>query len=364
MSQPDQDDDKQFDPTPKKLEDARKKGEVPRSVDLTTAAAYAGFVVAAFAIGATSLSRIGAILADVLANAPTLAQDIFNGGQQARVGGIAMSIITWASPWFAIPAAAVILAIVAQRSFVVAPTKLMPKLSRLSIVANAKNKFGRSGIFEFVKSFTKLLIYSTVLGTFLVSRTPEIIMTVNLHPNFVAAIMLKLSLSFILLVLVVAVTIGAVDFLWQRAEHIRKNRMSRKEVVDEAKQMEGDPHIKQQRRQRGQAIALNQMLADVPDADVIVVNPEHFAVALAWSRAPGSAPICVAKGVDEVAARIREIANKNAVPIHRSPATARAIYAAVDIGQQIWPEHYQAVAAAIRFAEQMSRQAKSAGWRS
>lgn len=364
MSQPDDDDDKQFDPTPKKLEDARKKGEVPRSVDLTTAAAYAGFIVAATAVGSASLTKMGTVLSGVLADAPSLAQDIFNGGQQARIGGIAVSIITWASPWFAIPAAAVILAIIAQRSFVVTPSKLMPKLRRISIVANAKNKFGRSGMFEFAKSFTKLLIYSTVLGAFLLSRTPEIIMTVNLPPNFVAAVLVKLSLSFIFLVLIVAVIIGAVDFLWQSAEHIRKNRMSRKEVMDEAKQMEGDPYIKQQRRQRGQAIAMNQMLADVPNADVVIVNPDHYAVALKWSRDPGSAPVCIAKGMGDIAARIKEVANKNAIPIHRSPATARAIYAVVEIGAQIWPEHYQAVAAAIRFAEDMTRQAKKFGWRS
>ena len=129
--------------------------------------------------------------------------------------------------------------------------------------------------------------------------------------------------------------------------------MSRKEMTDEAKEQEGDPHVKQQRRQKGYEIAMNQMLADVPDADVVVVNPTHYAVALKWDRLQGGAPICVAKGVDDIAARIRETANENNVPIHRDPPTARALYATVDIGEQILPEHYRAVAASIRFAEKM-----------
>ena len=167
-----------------------------------------------------------------------------------------------------------------------------------------------------------------------------------------------MSVEYFGIVLLLAFTIGGIDYLWQHQEHLRKNRMSRKELQDEAKQTEGDPHTKQQRRQRGYEIAMNKMLADVPDADVVIVNPTHYAVALKWSRAAGAAPICVAKGVDEVAARIRQIASESAVPIHRDPPTARALYASVDISQEIQPEHYQAVAAAIRFAELMRRKAR------
>jgi flagellar biosynthesis protein FlhB len=161
-----------------------------------------------------------------------------------------------------------------------------------------------------------------------------------------------------MLVLLVAVTIGGADFLWQKFSHLKRNRMSRKDLMDEMKDSEGDPHVRAQRRQRAQEVANNRMLQDVATADVVVVNPTHYAVALKWKRGSRTAPICVAKGVDEVAARIRERAALAGVPVHSDPPTARAVYAGVKIGEQIRPEHYRAVAAAIRFAEAMRGRAR------
>ena len=127
--------------------------------------------------------------------------------------------------------------------------------------------------------------------------------------------------------------------------------------MDEVKHSEGDPHIKQQRRQRAVEIAMNQMLSDVPDAGCRDRQPTHYAVALKWDRLSSGAPVCVAKGIDEIAARIREVAAENAVPIHSDPPTARALHASVDIGDEISPDHYVPVAAAIRFAEAVRRKA-------
>jgi len=160
------------------------------------------------------------------------------------------------------------------------------------------------------------------------------------------------------LVVITTLLFGGIDYFWQRMQHLRRNRMSRKDLTEEMKDSEGDPHVKQQRRQRGQEIATNRMLRDVVQADVVVVNPTHYAVALKWSRKGRTAPICVAKGVDEVAARIRAKAAEAGVPLQSDPPTARAIYATVEIGQQIRPEHYRAVAAAIRFAESMRKRRK------
>jgi flagellar biosynthetic protein FlhB len=126
-------------------------------------------------------------------------------------------------------------------------------------------------------------------------------------------------------------------------------------MMDEHKNSEGDPHLKAKRRQKGQEIATNRMLSDVKTADVIIVNPTHYAVALKWDRASGRAPICVAKGVDEIAARIRERAAESGVPLHSDPPTARMLFVHLDVGQEVQPEHYRAVAAAIRFAEAMSK---------
>ena len=166
-------------------------------------------------------------------------------------------------------------------------------------------------------------------------------------------------MSFLFIVVLISGAIGGIDAIWQHFEHLRKNRMSHKEIMDENKNTEGDPHLKQERRQRAMSIAQNQMMADVPSADVIVVNPTHYAVALKWSRLPGEAPVCVAKGVDEIARAIREKAIENGVPIHSDPPTARSLHATTNIGDQIAPDLYRAVAAAIRFAETMRKRAKN-----
>ncbi len=353
-------DDKQHEPTQKKLDDARRKGEVPRSSDLTTAAAYAGTLLVAVALGQSSLKGIAATLTGLLAQADLVSRDMFGGGGQVFLGGILLDISARLSPWFLVPGLLVLLTTFVLRSFVVAPDKLMPKASRISPLSNARNKFGRSGLFEFAKSFVKLSIYSIVLGVFLWRRLPMLLETIALTPALATAVLLELCVAFFTLALMIAVSIGGIDYLWQRQEHLRKNRMSHKELTDEFKQNEGDPHVKQQRRQKGYEIAMNQMLADVPGADVVVVNPTHYAVALKWDRGTGAAPVCVAKGVDEIAARIRTVAAESGVPLHRDPATARAIFATVDIGHEIQPEHYQAVAAAIRFAEAMRAKARAA----
>ncbi|MCP5036733.1 MAG: flagellar biosynthesis protein FlhB [Rhodobacteraceae bacterium] len=351
-------DDKQHEPTQKKLDDARRKGEIPRSTDLTTAAAYGGLLIVAISVGGTSLEKIGALFAGLISRAEEAPHMVFSGSGAPFFAAVTRDLMSGIFPWFFIPGLTALLAILAQRGFVVAPEKLKLKLSRISPLSNAKNKFGRSGLFEFFKSFVKLNTYSVVLGVFLWRQLPVIIETISLNPPLIPVVLFQLCISFFVIVLLISLSIGGIDFLWQHQEHMRKNRMSHKELTDEVKQSEGDPHVKQQRRQKGYDIAMNQMLADVPDADVVVVNPTHFAVALKWNRMPGAAPVCVAKGVDEIAARIREVAAQSGVPIHHDPPTARAIHAVVDIGHEISADHYQAVAAAIRFAEEMRKRAR------
>ncbi|MBE1285502.1 MAG: flagellar type III secretion system protein FlhB [Rhodobacteraceae bacterium] len=350
--------DKPFDPTPQKLQKAREKGEIAKSADLSVAAAYLGLLVVLAGFGASTVIGFGTGLMVLIDQAPELSDLVFNEPHRAVFSGIFGSMIGNVAPWFAVPAIAVLLSILGQRAFVVAPTKIQPKLSRISLISNAKNKFGRSGLFEFAKSFAKLTLYAVCLGFFLNGRLEDMIATLASDERAVVAYLARLGLEFLFLVAIIAGGIGVVDALWQHAEHIRKNRMSRKEITDETKESEGDPHMKQERRQRGQEIAMSQMMADVPTADVIIVNPTHYAVALKWSRAPGSAPTCVAKGVDEIAASIRKVAMEHAVPIHSDPPTARALHATVEIGHDILEEHYAPVAAAIRFAESMREKAK------
>jgi flagellar biosynthetic protein FlhB len=351
--------DKSFEATPQKLQKAREKGDVALSKDLLVAAAYGGILITAFAFGADSIDAFSSSLMALLDRPHLLAPLFFQGPSAAPVGGLMSDVSLSLLPWTIVPIAAVLLAIFAQRGFVFAPTKLQPKLSRISIIQNAKQKFGRSGLFEWAKSFAKLVIYSICLGLFINAHLNEMISAIAIGPRAAIVVMVQQCLEFTLIATLIALVIGGVDAVFQHAEHLRKNRMTRKEIQDETKDTEGDPYLKQERRARAQHVASSQMMADVPDADVVVVNPTHYAVALKWSRAPGSAPVCVAKGVDEIAAAIREAASLAGVPIHHDPPTARALHATVKIGDEIELEHYAPVAAAIRFAEDMRRRAKA-----
>ncbi|MCQ0091827.1 flagellar biosynthesis protein FlhB [Roseovarius sp. M141] len=358
MSGQSDDAEKSLEPTQHKLDEARKKGELARSADLTAAAAYVGFLLTGLAVGSQSITYVSSLLMVMIDQAEGLADIIFDGHASAPIGGIIGAMGLGLIAWFTIPAGLALLSLFATRTLVFAPTKLALKGSRVNPISNAKNKFGASGLFEFAKSFVKLVVYSVSLGLFLNWRLPALQSALYAEPRGIGALLAQVLTEFMLIVCLVAIGIGVLDFLWQHFDHLRKNRMSHQEVRDEAKQQEGDPHMKSERRARGMRIAQDQMMADVPTADVIVVNPTHYAVALKWSRAPGAAPECVAKGVDHVALAIRDLAMQHGVPIRHDPPTARALHATTEIGQQIDPDHYRAVAAAIRFAETMRHRAK------
>jgi len=356
MSEED-DSEREFDPTPHKLEEARRKGDIVRSSEITVAAAYGGILLASLALGGRALIAFGEQAMVLLDQADGLSRQMLGGGS-AVAAGVVARMLGPAMLWLLAPAVLVLLALLAQRAIVVAPDKIMPKLSRIDPLGNARQKFGRTGLFEFLKSFVKLVVIAVILGRFLSGKVAQVITTQEMGVPVAVREMLRMLLDFLTLLAVIAVVIAAIDYLWQRAEFLRRNRMTRKELIDEMKQSEGDPHIRQQRRQKAIAIATRQMISEVAKADVVVVNPTHYAVALQWQRGSGRAPVCIAKGVDEIAARIREVAQKSAVPIHSDPPTARALYATIDIGAEIRPEQYRAVAAAIRFAEKMRARAK------
>jgi len=352
--------EKEFDPTPQKLMEARRKGDIAKSTDLNTAAAYLGFLIALFFVFEGAVRNLGDIFlvaTELSANAGQLRNSSDNIAILQTV--ITEVGVAWL-PMFVVPIGFVLLSISAQRSLTFAPTKIQPKLNRISLISGIKNKFGRAGLFEFLKSFAKLAIFMAVLAVFVVTNFDQIAMAAQVSPG---AAMLSLgSLMYGLLFIIVALTfaIGGLDFTFQFAEHRRKNRMSRKDLQDEIKSAEGDPHFKQRRRQKALALASGQM-ADVPNASVVMVNPTHYAVALTWDPMAASAPIVVAKGADEVAHRIREIAHANDVPIHSDPPGTRALFAVAEIGSPVPRDQYEAVAAAIRFADSI-RQKRAASY--
>ncbi|MGL6209757.1 MAG: EscU/YscU/HrcU family type III secretion system export apparatus switch protein [Paracoccaceae bacterium] len=350
------DNEKEHEPSQKRLDDARKRGEVPKSAELITAASYGGLLIAALVAGGAALLKAGEIGAVLLGQADRLAPEMMTSAG-APSGGILAAYGVALAPLFLLPMAAALLSVLAQRALIFAPEKLAPQLSRISPWSNAKHKFGREGLMAFAQSTGKLLVICTLLALFLPYQANQIMNSLWMTPAQGTVAMLDILISFLFLTLLISVVFGGADYLWQTVQHLHRNRMSRQELVDEMKDSEGDPHVKAQRRQRGQDIATNQMLLDVARADVVIVNPTHYAVALKWQRSDRSAPVCLAKGVDEIAARIRERAVEAGIPLHSDPPTARALHATVEIGDQIQPEHYRAVAAAIRFAEAMRKRA-------
>lgn len=357
MSGEDDEADKEHEASQQKLDQARKDGDIPRSVDLQTAVATGGFLLALFSLGTWAVTRAGTAGMVILDQADQLSSLVVTVGS----GPIAGALLSLAGPPLALLLLSPILVIVllvATKGLVFAPSKLAPKLSRISPIANAGQKFGLEGLFEFGKSAVKMGVVSLILYSFLSGALEDILASLYLTPAMSAALMVRLVLKFLFIVFLIQLALGGVDYLWQIFRHKHRHRMSRKEMMDEYKESEGDPHLKSARRQRAQDVATNRMLTDVASANVIVVNPTHYAVALKWDRSKGGAPICVAKGVDEIARKIRERATENGVPIHRDPPTARAIYATVEIGREIRVEHYRAVAVAIRFADAMRRKVR------
>jgi len=351
MSDEADDGDKPYEATDRKLDEARKQGQFPYSGDLVTAASYAGFWIFAAVLGGGALITAGGVLQTTFAEGLRAGPDPLAAIHEVR--GALLALVFPVAGWFVVPAALALLAVIGQGGPVFAPPRMAPAWHKISPLATFKQKFGLTGLVEFAKGLVKSTLFAIVLGYYLAGALPEIIASTTLDARQVVALLLDATIHVIMLATAVALGVGLFDLLWQRFDHSRRQRMSRKEMEDEMREAEGDPMLKSQRRQAGIAIALNQAAAAVPKADVVIVNPTHYAVALAWDRAGGRAPVCVAKGTDDVALHIRRLAAEHGVPVRSDPPTARALHAAVAVGQEVPRAHFRAVAAAIRFADKI-----------
>lgn len=352
MSGEEDKDAKQFDPSESKLRKARDKGDVPRSTEITALAAFSGLALA--------LALAGTAVAQWLARVTLMEVE------PERVMDTAAAFAGQAGLWLTgllmLPALAVFLALIVQRGLVFSGDKLKIDHKRIDPLRNFAQKFGRAALVTFGISLVKVALVGTG-GWFLFGALFDLLAQsgYTAEGQWVQGIGLMLTRSLGLAIGISAL-LAILDYLWKRREFLTRNRMTRKEMQDEYKDSEGDPHLKQARRQRAVDLITAQMLADVEKADVVIVNPTHYAVALAWQRGSGRAPVCLAKGVDEVARRIRERAGDHGVPIWSDPPCARALHAVMEVGDEIPVEQFGPVAAAIRFAEAMRRKARAAGW--
>lgn len=351
--------EKSHEPTPHKLQQAREKGEVVQSREIATLAAYLGFAIALVAAGGSGAMSFAEWLRPLIASPDILLIWDHPEGVRTALGVLILTIAIICLPVFLLPALMTIVGLIAQKAIVFAPSKIAPKLSRISMLQNAKQKFGPPGLAEFLKSMVKLFAIAAVIWFALGPRLDEIGSLIATSPHALPGLLLSETMRLLIAVIVMMMAIAGVDYFWQRHLHYKKHSMSFQEIKDENKHTEGDPHTKQRRRERANEIATSRMLLDVPRADVVIMNPTHYAVALKWSRAAGSAPVCLAKGLDEIAFRIREKAEGSGIPIHTDPPLARSLHAVVDVGAEIHPDHYRAVASAILFADRM--RARKAG---
>jgi len=352
--------EKQHEATARRLEQAREQGDLPQSRDAQSFAVYAGFAAVALVAGGWVADRTGGALIAFLDRPEELAAQLASPAAGQVLGGLAGQIVPPVLVLLAAPAAVVIALLAAQRGIVLAPQRILPDLSRLSPISNARTKYGVRGMVEFAKSTAKLVLIGTVVGIVIWGEADRLAQYVHLDARM-TALLLQHQFEMILIgVLVVAAAIAAFDVVFQYLHHLRRLRMTHEELKEESKQAEGDPHMRAQRRERARQIATNRMLNDVPEADVVIANPTHYAVALTWNRHDGSVPVCIAKGVDEIALAIRARAEAAGVPVLTDPPAARALHGLVEIGQEIPPEQYWAVAAAIIFADEMRRKAREA----
>lgn len=353
----DSDAEKSLEPTQRRLEEMRRDGDIARSAELTSAAALGGFALI-FALGGGALAlHVGEIGTSLLGQADRLAPRLLTGSAALTndlLGQLALILL----PVFGLPLVLIFASAFGQRGLIVVPSRIAPKWSRISPIGGAKAHFGREGLVAFLRNLAKSGAVLLALGLVLWPVLPDLLARHDLSGGAAGLWMAQLALKLLVIAAVLAVVFGGLDFGWQWWLHRQRAMMTREEMKSEMKDSEGDPHLKSHRRQRAQEIALNSMLADVRTADVVVVNPTHYAVALKWKRSDKRPPVVVAKGVDDIAARIRERAAEAGVPIFSDPPTARALHATVEIGKTIRPDHYKAVAAAIRFSELMRRRAR------
>jgi flagellar biosynthetic protein FlhB len=343
--------------TPRKLEDARRRGDVAKSSDVpqwASLAAASGVV----AIGGGWMARDMAARLVPFVMHPD-AFDLSGGGgvqvaRQALLAGapIILSVLGAAS-------LAGVAGNLVQTGFMFAPEKLRPDASRVSPFEGFKRIFGIDGLVHFLKSALKIGLVGAVAWMVLKPHTREFELLTTLDPMAIlplAAQMLRTLLMAILAVL----GVGALfDWFWQRQRFMQRMRMTKEEIKEDYRQSEGDPHVRARLRQIRFERSRRRMMQNVPKATVVVMNPTHYAVALRYVAGETAAPQCVAKGMDSLALKIREVAEANGVAVVEDAPLARALYATVEVDETIPREHYEAVAKVIGFVLQAGQRRRA-----
>lgn len=347
------DDDKTEEPTPRKLEQAREKGDIIYTPEVGAALSLmAATGIVAFMSGpiVTEMARgfIGFI-------AMPEQFSVESGSLRA----IMTSIILKLGAIFGLTAVALAVAGIAARYVQDRPTftgeKLQPKIEKLNPVEGFKRVFGEQAFASFVKSLAKLVLVGAVVGWALWPHDAVIENLSMLEPAALLPFIKDKVVALLLAVACAAALLAVVDYVFTRQSYMKRQRMSRREIKDELRQQDGDPMVKAKLRQIRIQRSRQRMMQNVPQASVVITNPTHYAVALRYEPGETAAPVCLAMGVDAVAQRMREVAQEHDIPIVEDPPLARALFATADIDQPIPKEHYEAVAKVIGFVMRLAR---------
>lgn len=347
MAEDDDDASKTEDPTGKKLSDAREKGNVPMSQEAKNWLMLLGGLVVVSLVAPASIRRLSDALVGFFERAGTERLD------QGMIGLILADTVLTALLAILLPviimAAAGVLGTILQIGWLVTAEKMKPDFTKLNPLPAFMRLFSMQNSLELVKGFVKMGVVGVVCAIVLMPVITSVEHYAGMPMDLLLAETQYLVVKLFLWVTIIMLFVAMADFFYQRFEYTKKMRMTKHDVKEEFKQQEGDPVVKGRLRQLRFDKARRRMMQAVPRADVVVTNPTHFAVALKYDQSAMAAPVVLAKGADAVAAKIREIAREHNIPLVENPPLARALYAAVEIDQEIPPEHYKAMAEVISY---------------
>jgi flagellar biosynthetic protein FlhB len=343
------DEDKQFEATPQKLKKAREEGQVVKSRDLSTAVFMLGMFMLLFNLAPLIWHEIAGFFIQVFEQVPNATLE--------KIGWQYLAILTLKAllililPFLIVAVLIAVITDMAQVGPLIATKAIEPKFDKLNPVKGFKNIFSQRTLVELIKNIIKILVLGYVAYLVFKDFLPQLLLLGGTENIFaMLGVLGAMLFKFIMMAGITFVVIAGADYLYQRFKFLKDQKMSFKEIKDEYKNSEGDPHVKAALRQRRMQMLQQSMLDAVPTADVITTNPIHVAVALKYNADTMQAPTVVAKGTELFAERIKDIARNHNIPIVENPTVARALFKLVDIDHEIPADLYQAVAEILMFA--------------
>jgi len=335
--------------TPKKRREARKKGQVFQSREITTTIVLLFTFISLRIFGANIYTQLKMFFGKAFTEYPQT-EDLYMPGMLARIfiDGI-LVFFRAAGPVLAISLITGLVVSYAQVGFLFTTETLKPSLSRINPLSGMKRLFSLRSVIELLKAMLKVSIVGWTAYSYLNGKAQTIVSLMDMDILDTAAFIGITSVDLAIRICLALLVLGAFDFAYQWWEFEKGMMMTKQEVKEELKQTEGNPEVRARIRQKQRQLSMRRMMQEVPKADVVITNPTHFACALRYDEKIAPAPVLLAKGQDYIALRIKEIAEENNVEIVENKPLARTIYETVEIGQAIPPELYQAVAEVLAF---------------